>query len=102
MSRNPSMPAHQMRQQGDAHRPALLDALGMDPLRDWDDIVNAARCLVKERHELRGRDRQAKAAIREALRLLDDWQTAEELGTVEEWAVQIADTLAPLAEPGHP
>lgn len=32
-----------------ARKPALTDALGMDRLRDWDDIVNAARGLRKER-----------------------------------------------------
>lgn len=27
---------------------ALLEALGMDPTRDWDDIMNAVRCLNRE------------------------------------------------------
>ncbi|MGW0586083.1 hypothetical protein ACWD25_61915 [Streptomyces sp. NPDC002920] len=35
-----------------ARKPALTDALGMDRLRDWDDIVNAARGLRRERDSL--------------------------------------------------
>ena len=31
---------------------------------------------------------------REALRLLDDWKTAEESGTVKQWAEQISAVLA--------
>jgi hypothetical protein len=34
------------------HKVALLDALGMDRTRDWDDIRNAARALRKQRDEL--------------------------------------------------
>jgi hypothetical protein len=30
------------------HKAAITDALGMDRLRDWDDILNAARGLRKE------------------------------------------------------
>ncbi|MBO2461649.1 hypothetical protein [Actinomadura violacea] len=37
----------------DARKAALLEALHMAPTRDWDDIVNAARCLRAERDELR-------------------------------------------------
>ena len=33
----------------DALKQEMLDALGMDPLRDWDDVVNAARCIRAER-----------------------------------------------------
>lgn len=36
------------RQTRDAHKTALTDALGMDRLRDWDDIINAARGLRRE------------------------------------------------------
>lgn len=35
----------------DAHKVALLDALGMDRTRDWDDIRNAAAGLRKQRDE---------------------------------------------------
>lgn len=34
------------------HRAELLDALGMDRLRDWDDIRNAARGLRKKTEDL--------------------------------------------------
>ena len=47
-----------------------------------------------ELERLRARDEKATAAVREAQRLLGDWQTADELGTVEEWANQIGETLA--------
>lgn len=36
-----------------AHKAALLEALGMSPTRDWDDIVNAARGM---RRRLYGSD----------------------------------------------
>lgn len=47
-----------------SRRVALLDALGLDPARDWDDIVNVARGLRK------GRD--ARAAVLERVRNLPD------------------------------
>jgi hypothetical protein len=37
----------------DDRKADLLDALGMDPMRDWDDIVNATRCLREQRDERR-------------------------------------------------
>jgi hypothetical protein len=37
------------RENRDSRKAALTDALGMDRLRDWDDIVNAARGLRKDR-----------------------------------------------------
>jgi hypothetical protein len=46
------------------HKTALLEALGMDRTRDWDDIRNAAAGLRKER--------DAKAAALERVRALDD------------------------------
>lgn len=126
MSRNPSIPATEMRQRAQVdleHLPAQwLSAHGNTEGAMWvyDAAAELAR-LRAERDTLSGllrrmarkvrfydqigetiagqadvRDKQAKAAVREALRLLDDWQTAEELGTVEEWANQIGDTLHPL------
>ncbi|MEU2566614.1 MULTISPECIES: hypothetical protein [Streptomyces] len=35
---------------------ALLDALGMDQTRDWDDILNAARGLREQMDAMRERD----------------------------------------------
>lgn len=39
------------------HKATLLDALGMDPLRDWDDIANAARGIRRERDAYRKESR---------------------------------------------
>lgn len=32
----------------------LLDAAGMDPARDWDDLINAVRCMRQNADRLKG------------------------------------------------
>jgi hypothetical protein len=49
----------------------LADALGMDPLRDWDDIVNAARGLRRDRDD----QHAAVEAVRELHRKANNGET---------------------------
>jgi hypothetical protein len=43
----------QIREQREQHKTAITDALGIDRIRDWDDVLNAARGIRRERQAQR-------------------------------------------------